>query len=230
MPAEYPAADSAAGRDAILGRVLELAGDLPRHIEMRASGPRKYVERPNALHPGPAPVTGELLRRHLGGEITVGAYLRRSDGLSFAVCWDADDPGGWRRLQGTGLALLRAGALPIAERSPAAGEHAGGGHLWLVFSAPVDPGAALATAARHAPELAGYESWPGGGAVRLLGGTTAGGTPPGARPRRCAGRARGRPAGRPRRSRSPRPPPPPGCRSPRHRKSMGRRGGQLWSR
>jgi hypothetical protein len=157
-------------RDALLKRMLLVAGDLPRHIAMQEASARKYVERPNTLHPDPAPVTPELLRRHLDGEITLGSYLALADGTTWAVCWDADTPEGWETLLQAGRKLLRSGAKPIAERSPAGAEHAGGGHLWLVFRRPVDPRAARATAERHAPELRDFpEFWPGGGAVRLLG-------------------------------------------------------------
>ncbi len=158
-------------KDAIIERMLRVAGDLPHHITMRASGPRKYIERPNAKHPEPAPVTPELLRDHLDGKITLGSPIGNRDGLTWAVLWDADDPEGWEVLLNAGRKLAASGAKPIAERSPAKAEHAGGGHLWLVFWRPVHPRAARATAEKHAPELRDFpEFWPRAGAVRLLGG------------------------------------------------------------
>lgn len=155
---------------AILRRMERIAGDVPRHITMQPAGPRKYIELPNKYSPGPAPVTGELLRKHLDGGITLGSYLRLQGGLTWAVCWDADDAQGWEDLVNAGYKLLRSGARPVVEVSPSRGKHAGGGHLWITFWRPVDPRAARATAEKVAPELAGFEFWPQGGAVRLLGG------------------------------------------------------------
>ncbi len=158
-------------KDAILKRMLQISGDLPRHITMRASGSRKYIERPNGKCPEPAPVTSELLRDHLDGKLTLGSWLANRDGRTWAVLWDADDADGWRVLVEAGRKLLTKGAKPILERSPAKCDHAGGGHLWLTFWKPVNPRAARATAEKHAPELRDFaEFWPRAGAVRLLGG------------------------------------------------------------
>lgn len=158
-------------KDAIIRRMLCVAGDLPRHITMRSTGPRKYIERPNEKYPEPAPVTPELLRSHLDGKITLGSWVANRDGRTWAVLWDADDAERWEDLMSAGRKLLASGAKPISERSPVKGDHAGGGHLWLVFREPVDPKAARATAEKHAPELAEFpEFWPRAGAVRLLGG------------------------------------------------------------
>ncbi len=157
--------------EAIIEHMLHVAGNLPRHITMAPRGDRKYIERPNRRHPEPAPVTPELLRRHLEGRITLGSWLANQDGSTWAIVWDADDAGRWEKLLEAGRKLLSSGARPIAERSPAKDEHAGGGHLWVIFSEPVDPRAARATAEKHAPELESFrEFWPRAGAVRLLGG------------------------------------------------------------
>ncbi len=155
----------------LIRRMLCIAGDLPRHITMVPWGDRKYIERPNRRHPQPAPVTPDMLRRHLDGRITLGSWLANQDGSASATVWDADDAERWEILLGAGRRLLDSGAKPIAERSPVKGEHAGGGHLWLVFRESVDPRAARATAEKHAPELESLrEFWPRAGAVRLLGG------------------------------------------------------------
>jgi len=151
--------------------MLCIAGDIPRHITMESRGARKYVERPNRRHPAPAPVTPELLRRHVEGRITLGSWLANRDGSTWAVVWDADDAERWKILLEAGRKLLTSGASPIAERSPVNGKHAGGGHLWIVFQEPVEPRAARATAEKHAPELMDFrEFWPRAGAVRLIGG------------------------------------------------------------
>ncbi len=160
-----------AGAVAICERLLCVAGDLPRHILMQADGPRKYVERPNEKYPDSAPVTEHLIRRHLEGSITLGAYLLHTNGLTWAVCWDADNEARWEALLRAGRELLASGAKPIIERSPTKEEHAGGGHLWIILTRPADPRAARATAEKHAPELRDFrEFWPGCGGVRLLGG------------------------------------------------------------
>ncbi len=158
-------------KGAISECLLRVAGDLLRHITMAPRGERKYIERPNRRHPQPAPIIRELLLHHLEGRITLGSWLANQDGSTWAVVWDADDTERWKILLRTGRKLLASGAKPIAERSPVKGEHAGGGHLWIIFREPVDPRAARATAEKHAPELESFpEFWPRAGAVRLLGG------------------------------------------------------------
>lgn len=147
-----PAGRAAPGRasdradSALVARLRCIAGDLDRHIIMPRSGPKKYDWRPG-------PVTAELLRRHLRGEVTLGAELRHRSGMAFAVCWDADNP----RLRGVPRRRAPAaggGARPVLERSPTAGKHHGGGRLWLFFARPIDPGRASAgahlTAVAHA--------------------------------------------------------------------------------
>ncbi len=111
----------------VIEHLLRVAGDLPRHIAMVPRGDRKYIERPNKQYPAPAPVTQVMLRRHLEGRITLGSWLANQDGLTWAVIWDADDAERWGILLRAGRRLLATGAEPIAERSPARGEHAGGG-------------------------------------------------------------------------------------------------------
>lgn len=166
VPAGGPAISDPA-RHLVVARLAQIAGDLERWIEMAPSGSaEKYLWRTGV-------VTPELVERHLAGEITVGAELRRRDGRTHALIWDVDDKEpaqSWPVLLAVGGKLLASGAVPILARSPRRG-----GHLWLVFVAPVDPGAARATAERHAPELVGVtESWPtrdgSRQAVRLLGG------------------------------------------------------------
>ncbi len=94
------------GKTTILDRMLQVAGNLPRHITMRDSGPRKYIERPNRRHPQSAPVTPELLRHHLDGKITLGSWLANRDGRTWAVMWDADDAKRWDILLEAGRKLL----------------------------------------------------------------------------------------------------------------------------
>lgn len=160
-PAAPLAGFSPRGRERIVRRLLEIAGDRPRHIVMPRTGPNKY----ETVH---RPVDLALVERHLAGEITIGSELRRVDGTTWSVCWDADNAGDWRILLGAAGRLAASGAHPLIERSPNRGKHAGGGHLWLVFPEPVDPGAVRATAEKHAPALAGFrEFWPRAQSVRL---------------------------------------------------------------
>ncbi len=72
------------------------------------------------------PVTDDLIRAHLGGEVTC-AWLcfDERDRLHWA-CVDADRPDGRVRLQWIHAELLRVGLLSYVE-----GSHAGRGHLWL---------------------------------------------------------------------------------------------------
>ncbi len=126
--------------------LLHIAGDLPRHIVMPKDGPKKYDWRP-------APLTRELLRRHLDWEITLGSEQRWASGRTFALCWDADTPDDFARHQASAQRLLASGARPVLERSPSR-QHPGGGRLWLFFQTAVAPGRAWATAVRHAPDLA----------------------------------------------------------------------------
>jgi hypothetical protein len=149
----------------VIELLVRIAGDSNSHIQMQPSGLNKYltVQRP---------VTQELARKHILGEICLGASLVRVDGATHANCWDADDELGWEVLLAAADALYLSGAIPVLERSPSE-DHFGGGHLWLFYDKAVDPGSAKATAVKHAPELAKIkETWPGGGkgSVRLPGG------------------------------------------------------------
>ncbi len=81
--------------EAITEHMLHVAGDLPSHITMAPRGERKYIERRNRRHPQPAPITAEMLRRHLEGRITLGSWLANRDGSTWAIVWDADDAECW---------------------------------------------------------------------------------------------------------------------------------------
>lgn len=121
---------------------------------MPRSGPKKYDWRPG-------PVTAEMLHRHLRGEVTLGAELRRRSGIAFAVCWDADNAADFAVLLDAARQLRKSGPRPVLERSPTAGKHRGGGRLWLFFARPIDPGRAWATAVKRASALARCnEFWP----------------------------------------------------------------------
>src|SRR5258706_11725538 len=71
--------------------LVDIAGSEPVHIEMSARGPRKYYDVQRALTECDA-------RAHLAGYSTRGATLRHPQGMTRALCYDADTPGDWLRL------------------------------------------------------------------------------------------------------------------------------------
>ncbi len=142
--------------------LVEIAGTEPVHIEMSSRGPMKYyeVKRPFGL---------EDARDHLAGKKTKGAMVRRSDGMTRALCYDADTDDDWLSLREAAHLLASAGYTPLVEDSPVGR----GGHLWIIYTDLVD----ARCAHRHVCELAPMlqtikEYWPGPGnhKVRLPGG------------------------------------------------------------
>ena len=150
----------------VLARLGQLAGNCPRHIAMQPSGPRKYTWEKDHLG-NDAPLTPDLLAAHLAGARTLGSELRWIVGegterrvVTYGLGFDADNAEDLAGLIAGAARLHASGARPVLERSPAVA-HAGGGRLWLWFAAAIDPGAAWATAVKHAPWLAGVrECWP----------------------------------------------------------------------
>ena len=166
--------------------LLEIAGDANEHVRMTRGGRAKYytVFQPLELDVDAALVThlapADLARLrasttigHLLGVTTLGAALWRADAYTRALCFDVDDRAGWRLLILAARRLAQAGYLPLLEESPAGR----GGHLWLIYSEPVESYAALHQVRALAPDLAGLAEWwprPGaqlsGNKVRLPGG------------------------------------------------------------
>jgi TOTE conflict system, Archaeo-Eukaryotic Primase domain len=142
--------------------LVEIAGSEPVHIEMSARGPKKYYEVKRAL-------TQQDARAHLGGWKTKGAYVRRPNGMTRALCYDADTPQDWQHLQDAARRLAEAGYLPLVEASPVGR----GGHLWIVYTRLVSGSAAHQHLVHVAPMLQQInECWPSPGKskVRLPGG------------------------------------------------------------
>jgi hypothetical protein len=141
--------------------LVAIAGPLPVHIEMSARGPKKYYEVQRAF----AERDGRL---HLAGWRTKGATLRYPDGMTRALCYDADAPTDWQRLQEAARALAACGYAPLLETSPVGR----GGHLWIIYSGLVEASWAQHHAMALAPELQEIrECWPGAAhKVRLPGG------------------------------------------------------------
>ncbi len=144
--------------------LVEIAGPEPVHIEMSARGPKKYYDVHRAL----CEQDGRL---HLLGWRTKGATLRHPDDMTRALCYDADTPGDWQRLQEAARALAASGYTPLLEVSPAGR----GGHLWIIYTDLVCAAWARWHVLELAPQLAEIaESWPNAGPrahkVRLPGG------------------------------------------------------------
>jgi hypothetical protein len=147
--------------------LVEIAGPKPVHIEMSARGPKKYYD----VH---RPLTVRDTRAHLQGWKTTGACLRHPDGMTRALCYDADTAEEWQYLVEAAQLLPYGDYLPLLEPSPLQeGEHAGGGHLWIVYDGLVNVSWAKQHVLQFAPSLRHIkESWPGPGnhKVRLPGG------------------------------------------------------------
>jgi len=138
--------------------LVEIAGPEPVHIEMSPYGPKKYYE----VH---RPLTARDTRLHLQGWKTKGASLRHPDGMTRALCYDADTPADWQHLVEAAQLLPYGDYLPLLEPSPVQeGEHAGGGHLWIVYDGLVKASWAKQHVLQFAPSLRHIkESWPGPG-------------------------------------------------------------------
>ena len=152
--------------DAAAALLVDIAGPEPTQIEMAARGPKKYYDVHYALSERDA-------RAHLAGRSTRGATLRHPHGLTRALCYDADTPDDWLRLIAAAWLLSERGYAPLLEASPAQDEHAGGGHLWIIYTALVKAGWAHQHVLQIAPRLQEVkECWPGPGShkVRLPGG------------------------------------------------------------
>ena len=147
--------------------LVDIAGPEPVHIEMSARGPKKYYD----VH---RPLTERDTRAHLQGWKTTGACLHHPDGMTRALCYDADTPEDWQHLVEAAQLLPYGDYLPLLEPSPVQdGEHAGGGHLWIVYDGLVKASWAKEHVVQFAPSLRHIqESWPGPGnhKVRLPGG------------------------------------------------------------
>jgi hypothetical protein len=75
------------------------------------------------------PLTPEIIKKHLWGLITIGAYALDSESKARWLCFDADTEDQWHGILALALTLERQKVVPYRERSRR------GGHLWLFFSA-----------------------------------------------------------------------------------------------
>jgi len=113
-------------------RFVEIAGPESVHIEMSASGPKKYYDAHRPLTEGDTCA-------HLQGWKTKGVCLHHPDGMTRVLCYNADTPKDWQHLVEAAQLLPSGDYLPLLEPSPVqAGEHAGNGHPWIIFDGLVN--------------------------------------------------------------------------------------------
>lgn len=150
--------------------LLDVAGLANEHIWMPGDSPAKYITVHRALR---LDVKAELARQldsaalarlrqdtvigHVLGVTTVGALLWRPDGMTRALCFDADNEQGWIILREAAQLLESVGYRVLLETSPVGR----GGHLWILFQERVVALAAHWHVRNIAPGLAQVvEYWP----------------------------------------------------------------------
>jgi len=99
------------------------------------------------------PVTHDLIRTHLDGQITAGFYGLSQDGTTRWVALDADQRDGLERLQDAWKKLDARGIPSHLELSRR------GGHLWILFE-PIAANAARRLILGALPHLEGIEVFP----------------------------------------------------------------------
>ncbi len=141
--------------------LVEIAGPEPVHIEMSARGPKKYYD----VH---RPLEAQDARAHLQGWKTKGGWIRRPDGMTRALAYDADTEEGWEELKTAARFITYGEYMALLEPSPVGR----GGHLWVLYSNLVKARDAQRHVCQYAPMLGKVkEFWPGSpNKVRLPGG------------------------------------------------------------
>ncbi len=150
--------------------LIDIAGEHTEHIKM-VPNESKYITVKGSLDLGD-------MRTHLRGGKTFGARLYHSNGMTRALCFDADGPEDWQRKIDAARLLKIMDFKPILEPSPIPEgySHAGGGRLWIVFNSLVDAYSALQNCYQYTGDLLQHseEYWPKendtGNRVRLPGG------------------------------------------------------------
>ncbi len=141
--------------------LVEIAGPAPVHIEMSSRGPKKYYEVHRSL-------STQDTHDHLTGRKTKGGVVRRSNGMTRALAYDADANEDWETLKTAARFLTYGDYVALLEPSPVGR----GGHLWVLYSDLVQAQDAQRHLRQYAPMLSKVkESWPGSpNKVRLPGG------------------------------------------------------------
>jgi hypothetical protein len=131
--------------------LVEIAGPAPVHIEMSARGPKKYYD----VH---RPLEAKDACAHLQGWKTKGGWIRRPDGMTRALAYDADTEEGWEELKTAARFLTYGDYVTLLEPSPVGR----GGHLWILYSDLVQARDAQRHVCQYAPMLSKVkEYWPG---------------------------------------------------------------------
>jgi CHC2 zinc finger len=76
------------------------------------------------------PLTIEIIKAHLKGLVTLGAYALNAESIAHWLCLDADEEESWQALQRVARSLVQVGIMPYLEPSRR------GGHIWL-FTPPM---------------------------------------------------------------------------------------------
>lgn len=151
--------------EAAAALLVEMAGPSPLHICMNRRDKHGY-----SLKYGPVfrPFRLEDARDHLAGRSTRGARLWRPDGMTRALCFDADTQDAWQGLLDATRLLRMAGYVLLVEDSPVGR----GGHLWIIYTGLVDARCAHRQVCQLAPMLAQIKEYrpAKGNSVRLPGG------------------------------------------------------------
>lgn len=86
------------------------------------------LQRPNGAYLSvKEPLTPHLIKAHLQGQITLGAYALDTHNQARWLCFDADEIEQWMALRDMAWQLEREGVFPYLELSRR------GGHCWLFF-------------------------------------------------------------------------------------------------
>jgi hypothetical protein len=174
---DSPGQENADGDQDALGAAVSVLAPaftaFPNHIVMQARRQEEDAKY-TTVH---SRLAAALIERHLRGDTTLGAGFLAPDLFAPGGCkaqvlaWDSDDD--LHCLLNGGMRLRRAGLYPLMVQNPT---EAASGHLFLLFSRPVDPTAALVAAEtigrelREVPERFPDPNTRTGGRLRLPGG------------------------------------------------------------
>jgi len=143
--------------------LLAIAGPDPSHLELLPTGMDKCTSHKE-------PVTRDHIHAMLAGTYSPGTTLRYPNGMTRALCLDADNSETKQVLVDAACKLNAAGASPLLESSPSI-HHPDNVHLWIIFDQLVNAASAWATVIEVVPELSSWpERWPEKGtSIRLPG-------------------------------------------------------------
>jgi hypothetical protein len=123
-----------------------LGGNASTHIKMKKNidvmGSKKYTTVKKRL-------TAKIAQAHIDGTTCLGSNLHHDHATAVLFVFDADTGERWDVLCHQAGVLADAGARPFLEESP----HRGG-HMGVIFDAPVSIDPAFATIFKYAPQLA----------------------------------------------------------------------------